>query len=53
MSYIDQNLRDEGDIILSIYNSFNVIVVLCILNCMFFISQLLRLIFLRKIGRSF
>lgn len=39
--------------ILNIYTSFNVIIAMCILNCMFFLSQILRLIFLRKIGRSF
>lgn len=36
-----------------LYLSFQIILVLCVLNCMFFVSQVLRLIFLKKIGRTY
>ena len=35
------------------YQSFEIIKSLCILNCMFFISQLLQLVFLKKINRTY
>jgi len=35
------------------FDSFQLLIYLCVLNCMFFISQILQFIFLRKIGRTY
>lgn len=35
------------------YNAFLLIMVFCFFNCMFFISQILQIIFLKKIGRTY
>ena len=35
------------------YNAFILIMVLNFFNCMFFISQILQIIFLKKIGRTY
>lgn len=53
LSSLNKVLATYAKGISSLYSSFNVIIFLCVLNCMFFTSQVLRFIFLRKIGRSF
>lgn len=48
----DLEHKYEGNMHL-IYNAFILIEVMCYFNLMFFISQLLQLIFLKKIGRNY
>lgn len=53
LTFINDFMTKYESSIQELYSSFNAIIFLCLLNCMFFISQILKFIFLRKLGRTF